>query len=72
GNLAKPEQTLYQVVKPAPTGNIGPVISVSVYAPAARYELELDPSAQQLTATAESISHDLTRVLNANAVALEQ
>ena len=72
GNLARPEQSLYQVVKAAPAGNIGPEISVSVYAPVSRYELDFDPAPEQLKSTSEIISQDLTRVLNANPLALNQ
>ncbi|MGA2811087.1 MAG: DUF4410 domain-containing protein [Candidatus Acidiferrum sp.] len=72
GNLSKPEQALYQVVGPLPVGTLGPAISVSAYAPVSRYELDRDPSEEQLTRTAEKIATDLTRVLNANPLALGQ
>jgi hypothetical protein len=70
GNLARPEQTLYQVVGPQPVGNIGPLISVSAYAPVSRYELARDPSEDELRNIAGQISVDLTRVLNANPLAV--
>jgi Domain of unknown function (DUF4410) len=72
GNLSKPEQALYQVVGPLPVGTLGPAISVSAYAPVSRYDLDRDPSEEQLTRTALQISTDLTRVLNANPLALGQ
>jgi len=72
GNLAKPEQVLYQVAGPQPAGNVGPVISVSAYAPISRYALDREPSEEELKQTAELISSDLTRLLNANPLALGQ
>jgi hypothetical protein len=72
GNLARPEQPVYAVVSPQPADNIGPLISVSVYAPVGRYELDRDPSEELLKRTATSIAGDLTRLLNANPLALQQ
>lgn len=72
GNLARPEQSLYQVVGAQSVGALGPVISVSAYAPISRYELGRDPSEDELKATAEQISADVTRLLNANPLAVEQ
>jgi hypothetical protein len=72
GNLAKPQQTLYQVVTPAPSGTLGPVIAVSAYAPVSRYELEHEPSEDSLRRIAEQFSDDLTRLLNANPLAFGQ
>jgi hypothetical protein len=72
GNLARPEQALYAVVSPQPADNLGPLISVSAYAPIGRYELDRDPSEELLRRTATNIAGDLTRLLNANPLALEQ
>ena len=72
GNLARPEQPVYAVVSPQPADNVGPLISVSVYAPVGRYELDRDPSEELLKRTATSIAGDLTRLLNANPLALQQ
>jgi hypothetical protein len=72
GNLARPDQNLYQVAAPPPASNLGPVISVSAYAPVSRYELEFDPSPEQVKKTAETISTDLTRVLNANPLSVAE
>lgn len=72
GNLAKPEQAVYAVISPQPADNIGPLISVSAYAPVGRYELDRDPSEELLRRTGTSIAGDLTRLLNANPLALEQ
>jgi hypothetical protein len=72
GNLSRPEQTLYAVISPQPADNLGPLISVSAYAPIGRYELDSDPSEDLLRRTATNIAGDLTRLLNANPLALEQ
>ena len=72
GNLSRPEQAVYAVISPQPADNIGPLISVSAYAPIGRYELDRDPSEELLRRTGTSIAGDLTRLLNANPLALEQ
>jgi hypothetical protein len=72
GNLAKPEQTMYTVVAPPTADNVGPAISLSVYAPIGRYEVERDPSEESLKLFATGVAADLTRLLNANALTLEQ
>ncbi|MGA2421488.1 MAG: DUF4410 domain-containing protein [Candidatus Acidiferrum sp.] len=72
GNLAKPEQAVYAVISPQPADNVGPLISVSAYAPVGRYELDRDPSEELLRRMGTSIAGDLTRLLNANPLALEQ
>ena len=69
GNLAKPQQTLYQVVSPSTSGTLGPLIAVSAYAPISRYELAHDPSEDSLRRTADQFANDLTRLLNANPLA---
>jgi hypothetical protein len=71
GNLARPEQSLYDVVSAQPADNIGPLISISVYAPVGRYELDRDPSEEVLRRTASHITGDLTNLLNANPLALQ-
>lgn len=71
GNLARPEQALYDVVSAQPADNIGPLISISVYAPVGRYELDRDPSEEVLRRTASHITGDLTDLLNANPLALQ-
>jgi hypothetical protein len=69
GNLAKPQQTLYQVVSPSTSGTLGPLIAVSAYAPISRYELAQEPSEDSLRHTADQFATDLTRLLNANQLA---
>jgi Domain of unknown function (DUF4410) len=72
GNLAKPEQTMYTIVAPPTADNVGPAISLSVYAPIGRYEVERDPSEESVKLFAAGVAADLTRLLNANALTLEQ
>jgi hypothetical protein len=72
GNLAKPEQTMYTIVAPPTADNVGPAISLSVYAPIGRYELEREPSEESVKSFANGVAADLTRLLNANSLALEQ
>jgi Domain of unknown function (DUF4410) len=72
GNLAKPEQTMYTIVAPPTADNVGPAISLSVYAPIGRYEVEREPSEESLKLFANGVAADLTRLLNANSLALQQ
>ncbi len=72
GNLAKPEQTMYTIVAPSTADNVGPAISLSVYAPIGRYELEREPSEESVKLFANGVAADLTRLLNANSLALQQ
>jgi hypothetical protein len=72
GNLAKPEQTMYTVVAPPTADNVGPAISLSVYAPIGRYEVEREPSEESVKLFANGVAADLTRLLNANSLALGQ
>jgi Domain of unknown function (DUF4410) len=71
GNLAKPAQDLYAVISPQPADNLGPLISVSVYAPIGRYELDREPSEELLKRAATQIASDVTQLLNANPLALQ-
>lgn len=72
GNLSKPEQTMYTVVAPPTADNVGPAISLSVYAPIGRYEVEREPSEESVKLFANGVAADLTRLLNANSLALQQ
>jgi Domain of unknown function (DUF4410) len=66
-NLKKPEQPLYELASPpAPDPRHGPVITVTSYAPAERFELSRDPSADELKQVAAKIAADLTALVNAN------
>lgn len=66
-NLGRPEQPLYVLADPPyPDPRHGPVITVTSYAPAARYELSRDPSDDDLKKLSSNITSGLTALLNAN------
>jgi hypothetical protein len=66
-NLALPEQPLYEFANPpAPDSRYGPVITVTSYSPAARFELAKNPSDEEVKKIAAQISADLTALLQAN------
>ena len=72
-NLARPEQPLYELANPpAPDPRHGPVITVTSYAPASRFELSRDPSEEELQKIARRIVADLTALLNANSLSFRQ
>ena len=66
-NLARPEQPLYELADPPISdARHGPVITVTSYAPAARYELSRDPSDEELQKISANIASSLTALLRAN------
>ena len=66
-NLARPEQPLYELASPPINDSrYGPVITVTSYAPAARYELSRDPSDEELQKISADIASSLTALLRAN------
>ena len=68
-NLARPEQPLYELANPPVNDpRHGPVITMTSYAPAARFELSRDPSDEELKETAAKIVAGFTALLNANAL----
>jgi hypothetical protein len=70
-NLKKPEQPLYELASPpAPDPRHGPVITVTSYAPAERFELSRDPSGDELKKVAAKIAADLSAFVNANRLSL--
>jgi hypothetical protein len=71
GNLARPDQPLYAVVDPkTATNNAGPVITVSAYAPVARFEMPKNVTEKAVRDAATSIVTDLTLLLHANVAAM--
>jgi len=71
GNLARPDQPMYAVVDPKTAGNnVGPVITVSAYAPVARFEMPKMVTEKAVHDTASSIVTDLTQLLRSNVAAL--
>lgn len=66
-NLAQPEQPLYELAyPPIPDSRHGPIITVTSYVPAARFELSRDPTDDEFKKIATRIAADLTALLNAN------
>ena len=71
GNLARPDQTLYAVVDPKTAGNnVGPVITVSAYAPVARFEMPKNVTEKAVRDAATSIVTNLTLLLRTNVASL--
>jgi Domain of unknown function (DUF4410) len=72
-NLKNPEQPLYELADPpAPDPGHGPVITVTSYAPAERFELSRDPSGDELKKVASKIAADLAALVAANRLSLAQ
>lgn len=72
-NLTRPEQPLYELADPpANDPRHGPVITVTAYAPAERFELSRDPSGDELKKVASQIAADFTALLNGNRLSLAQ
>jgi hypothetical protein len=69
-NLAQPEQPLYELANPPSNdGKHGPVITVTSYSPAVRFELARNPSDEELKKIGAQIAGDLTGLVNANPMA---
>jgi hypothetical protein len=69
-NLTQPEQPLYELANPPSNdGKHGPVITVTSYSPAVRFELARNPSDEELKKIAAQIAADLTVLVNANPLA---
>ena len=72
-NLSRPEQPLYVLADPPyPDPRHGPVITVTSYAPAARFELSREPSDEELNKMSRQIAADLTALLGSNSLSLPQ
>jgi len=66
-NLKNPDQPLYELANPpAPDSRYGPVITVTSYSPAVRFELAKKPSDDEIADVAGQIAADLTKLLAAN------
>ena len=73
GNLARPDQALYEGADPTSIENkAGTIITVSSYAPVAKFEIEKNTTEKAVKDTAEGIVADLSALLTANVVALTQ
>jgi Domain of unknown function (DUF4410) len=67
-NLARPDQPLYQLASEQPGDNqFGPVITLSNYIPLAKYELDKNPSDEDVRKACGQIAASLTALLAANA-----
>jgi len=72
-NLKRPEQPLYSLADPpAPDPRHGPVITVTSYAPAERFEVSRDPSGEELEKLAARVAADLSALISANRLSLPQ
>jgi Domain of unknown function (DUF4410) len=72
-NLARPEQAFYAAAEPSGTDNkAGAVITVSSYAPVAKFDIEKNTTEKAVRDTATGIVADLSALLSANIVALTQ
>lgn len=72
-NLAKPEQPIYELANPTSNDRrYGPVITVTSYAPVARFELDKNPAAEDLKKITSEIAAGLTALLDANPTAVAQ
>lgn len=66
-NLARPEQPLYELANPPSNDSkYGPVITVTSYSPASRFELAKDPTDEELKKIAAQIAADVSSLLTAN------
>jgi Domain of unknown function (DUF4410) len=72
-NLARPEQPLYELANPpANDRGHGPVITITSYSPAARFEMTRNPEDEDFRKIATEIVADLNALLNANPMAAAQ
>jgi Domain of unknown function (DUF4410) len=68
-NLEKPEQAIYAAAEPGGANRAGAVITVSSYAPVARFEIGKSTTEKAVRDTAAGIVADLNALLNANVIA---
>lgn len=72
-NLARPDQPLYQLAEEQPGGSqFGPVITLNNYIPLAKYELDKNPSDEDVRKVCAQIAASLTALLDANPDAFSQ
>jgi hypothetical protein len=72
-NLSRPDQPLYQLAPEQPGGNqFGPVITLNSYIPLAKYELDKNPTEEDVRKVCSQIAASLTALLAANPSAFVQ
>jgi hypothetical protein len=72
-DLARPEQPLYELAKPPINdGKHGPVITVTSYSPVARFEMDKNPSDEDIKKVVMDIVADLSALLHANRTLVSQ
>src|SRR6266852_5075948 len=72
-DLARPEQPLYELANPPINdGKHGPVITVTAYSPVARFEMDKNPSDEDIKKVATDIVSDLSALLHANHTLVSQ
>jgi hypothetical protein len=72
-NLVRPDQPLYQLApEQSPSSQIGPIITLNTYVPLAKYELDKNPSEEDVRKICAQIAASLTALLAANPDAFTQ
>lgn len=72
-NLSRPDQPLYQLAAEQPGGSqFGPVIMLNSFVPLAKYELDKNPTEEDVRKICVQIAASLTALLAANANAFSQ
>ena len=72
-NLAHPDQPMYQTASvQAPDGRFGPVITLNNYIPMAKYELDKNPSEDEVRKICAQIVDGLKQLLKTNSAAFSQ
>lgn len=72
-NLARPDQPLYQLAAEQPGGSqFGPVITLNNYIPLAKYELDKNPTEEDVRKICGQIAASLAALLSANPNAFAQ
>jgi hypothetical protein len=72
-NLARPDQPLYQLASEQPASSqYGPIIMLNTYIPMAKYELDKNPTEEDVRKICAQIAASLTALLAANPDAFTQ
>ncbi len=70
-NLSRPDQPLYKpVAAQSPDNRYGPIITLNNYIPLAKYELDKNPTEEEIRRICSLIVRDLTNLLDTNPYAL--